>query len=528
MKQKTFPVEKSDLIALILTLGSLFLVSRIGILGGFNIGFSIGGILAFSIGFIYVFKKKADSKVFGVLLYMLTVALLLSFSLTNDNVIKFCTLVFLAFLSVFLLCSVSDNVSLKNGTYMSFINTATITVERVFEGLLITGKSYIEKITKNKSKNIVYIIIGVVISVVLLCIVLPLLSSSDIAFGSLVESIFKNGALLVVALIITLAMLPGIYSFMFSLRKQSREDSKKVKTIGKIPNVLFNIVLGAVSVVYCVYAVSQLAYITKAFAFLLPEDFTAAQFARSGFFQMGAISFINFALLAITAMLVKRTGKKIPVSTKSLLAFLCLFTMFYISTAIIKMLKYISLYGLTHLRVLTSVFMLMLAAIFFVMLLRVFIPKIKYAKAVVVICAMSLLCVSLVDTKTVIAEYNYTQYKQGKIQIDVEQIGSLGVSGIPTLVKLSEDEDKKVSDDAIRELMYVAEKVYTNAFDKEPDEEFTLKKDSFYQYNLSWLRAKKAIDEGVDMTMDYEAFNEYYYNEYLNEETTTEAYEEVF
>ena len=142
-----------------------------------------------------------------------------------------------------------------------------------------------------------YVIAGIAISIPLLCIVLPLLSSSDIAFASMVKSIFKNAGLLLLSLIIAVIIFPTVYSYNFSMKKQRAEETVNKKATGKLPNIIFNIVLGAVSFVYCAYAVSQLAYITKAFAFLLPEDFTAAEFARSGFFQMGVISFINFFLL---------------------------------------------------------------------------------------------------------------------------------------------------------------------------------------------------------------------------------------
>ncbi len=412
MKTKTFPVEKRDIICLFFTFISLLAISRVGVLGGFNIGYSITCGIAFTIGLIYSWKKASGSKLFSVVLYLLSMALIASFSLTNDVVIKVCTIVYLPFLCCFLICNASNNINLKNGTYKSFVTMALKTVDGALTKLEITFKSYIEKITKNKSKNTVYIIVGIIISIPLLCIVLPLLSSSDIAFGSMIKSIFKNAGLLVLSLIITVGVFPFVYSFLFSMRKQSLEEVTAKSGKNKIPNVLFNIVLGTVSVVYCAYAVSQLAYITKTFAFLLPEDFTAAQFARSGFFQMGAISFINFIILAFTAMFVKRNGKKIPASTKALLVFLSIFTIFYISTAIIKMLKYISLYGLTHLRVLTSVFMLMLAVIFIILLLRLFFSKIKYAKAVVIVCTLALLSVSAVDTKTVIAEYIISNTKK--------------------------------------------------------------------------------------------------------------------
>ena len=57
MKSKTFPVEKRDIISLALTFASMFILSRIGILGGFNIGFSVSCAVALTVGFVYAWKK---------------------------------------------------------------------------------------------------------------------------------------------------------------------------------------------------------------------------------------------------------------------------------------------------------------------------------------------------------------------------------------------------------------------------------------------------------------------------------------
>ena len=145
------------------------------------------------------------------------------------------------------------------------------------------------------------------------------------------------------------------------------------------------------------------------------------------------------------------------------------------------------------------------------------------------VCTISLLLVAAIDTKTVIAEYNYNQYKNGNIQIDVEQIGSLGVSGIPTLIKLTEDDDKKIADEAINELLYRCSSVYENAFDKEEtDEKLAITKGTFYEKNLSWIKARKVLDEFIkkNPSLDRETFDEYYYKNYLSIEEEELVYED--
>ena len=237
---------------------------------------------------------------------------------------------------------------------------------------------------------------------------------------------------------------------------------------------------------------------------------------------MGVIAFINFVILFLCATLVKKTeSKKIPISTKSLLIFLCLFTVFYISTAFVKMLKYISLYGLTRLRVLTSVFMLMLAVIFIIILLRLIFTRLKYIKAIILVCTITMISVSVVDINTVIANYNYDAYKSGKISnIDVEQIGSLGVSGLPVLVKLSEEKPLEENYDVICEIENNSYAIYNNGFYSIYDiEEIDLKQTNIFQKNYVLEQGRIALSKFVENNpnFDYEKFYEEYYEEEYDE-----------
>ena len=290
---------------------------------------------------------------------------------------------------------------------------------------------------------------------------------------------------------------------------------KNVKEIpDKVSKVILNTILSATALVYLAYLISQLAYITKAFAFLLPDNYSAAEFARSGFFQMGVIAFINFVILFLCATLVKKTeSKKIPDSTKSLLIFLCLFTVFYISTAFVKMMKYISLYGLTRLRVLTSIFMLMLAVIFIIILLRLIFTNLKYIKAIILVCTITMISVSVIDINTVIANYNYEAYKAGKISIDVEQIGSLGVSGLPVLVKLSEEKPLEENHDVICEIENNSYEIYNNGFYSIYNiEEIDLKQTNIFQKNYVLKQGKIALSKFVENNPDFD--HDKFYEEY--------------
>ena len=197
---------------------------------------------------------------------------------------------------------------------------------------------------------------------------------------------------------------------------------------------MINTVITVLSASYILYLISQLAYVSDAFAFLLPEDYSASRFAREGFFQMCVVAFINLLIITATSIIIKhRENGKVPVLTKCIHVFLCLFTEFYIVTAFLRMSKYISLYGLTRLRVFTSVFILCLALIFIITLIRVISEKFKYIKPLIIICVLTLIAVSSVDVDTFISKYNYEAYKEGKISLTMSDIKDLGAGQIPVL-----------------------------------------------------------------------------------------------
>lgn len=528
MIKKSYPILKTDFTALIFTVISIFITVRLGLFDGFNFGFTIGAYTIILTSFIYLASKECKDKIFSVLLLISTLVLSASYSITSDGLIKFLTFLYLVFLCSTLFVTLSANTTAQSGTYNFILNTVQKTFNGVIDNFSLPFRSAKESAKGGKSKNALYLLIGLGISFPILCIILPLLSTSDLAFGNLISNLFEDAFILIGAIIVTVIITPFIFAFLFSMEKKDLAE-KNVKEIpDKVSKVILNTILSATAVVYLAYLVSQLAYITKAFAFLLPENYSAAEFARSGFFQMGVIAFINFVILFLCATLVKKTeSKKIPASTKGLLIFLCIFTVFYISTAFVKMMKYISLYGLTRLRVLTSVFMLMLAVIFIIILLRLIFTKLKYIKAIILVCTITMISVSVIDINTVIANYNYDAYKAGKINIDVEQIGSLGVSGLPVLVKLSEEKPLEENYDVISEIHYNAYDIYDAGIYSTPAcTEENLVKTSIFEKNYVWKKGKEAVDEFVKKNPDFnfdEFENEYY--EYFDEKDYDE-YEE--
>jgi len=486
--------NKKDLISFLVTTVLLFLVSYIGIINSFNFGFTVSMFLFVTFAFFYLFEKKSKGKVFNLFLYISSLLFISSFSLNDDGLIKFITVIYLLLVLVISFTGVSGNITEKDSNYYWFLDSIFKPITKTFENVFSPFLSIRNSLKNNKLKQYSSVFLGIIVALPVLFIIIPLLSSSDIAFESVINKIFENTALIFIALIIDLVLTPVFYSLFFYLKKSpslEKENAEKYK--GKLAVSGINAFLISISFVYLFYLFTQLAYIVDAFKFVLPDDYTAAEFARSGFFQMAVIVFINFVILGLTAINVKRNDFKLPKSTKAILLFISAFTIFYISTAIFKMMKYISIYGLTRLRVLTSVFMIMLALIFVIIILKLLFNKIKYIKPIIIVCTLTLLSVSMVNINTVIAEYNYKNFKAGKIQIDVSQIDSLGVSGIPVLTKLVDESDKDISFMAKEALYYSAPYIYSSAFSLDSGDIYLIK-ENIFEYNKTWIEAKEALD----------------------------------
>lgn len=468
-QKPTVQLNKKDGVFFLIAFLSAFLISRFGFFGGMNLGFSIAAVFAFSTALGYTFYKGAKNKPCFFVIFVLTTALCVSFSFNDDALIKFCDVLFLIFLSFVTLGGLSGSQHNTDGGLMFAADALSVGVISTAKHVGLPLRSLRSAAKDGKHRALLNVLIGLLIALPLICVILPLLSSSDMAFEGLLKTVFTNLAAVLVSLLFAVLFTPFKYSYELGLAKgldRATDENRKAEKTGKIGPALINTVLAAVAVCYAVYLFSQLAYIAKAFAFLLPADYSTAEFARRGFFEMTVIAFINLVLIAVCGLSVEHREGKLPFTTKILLIFLNCFTLFFIISAFSRMAQYISLYGLTRLRVLTSVFMAMLFVIFVILLLRLFLKKLPYMKAIIIVCGLTLLSVSFCDVNTVIAKYNYNAYLNGKITVDtaeapsryledgsfktnlaldVDELGGLGKSALPELSELSGSKDPAVS-----------------------------------------------------------------------------------
>ncbi|MBO4733269.1 MAG: DUF4173 domain-containing protein [Clostridia bacterium] len=432
----------------------LIVLSICGVSAVFWNGLGLGYTLVFFVTTVFisaaVIKKNVKFSLSFWLCGILSLICAASFFVSSNTAVKVFTLLATSLSAMVFFTNISGKEYTPGDYYLAvyFFNT----VIKAAGSIPAIFKSFIVK-REGKSKTASHILIGAAAALPAVLIIVPLLANADEAFYTLVTKVFTGFYTLVQKVIIGVFLSVILLAVTFYLKySKDAYGSKELKV--SVNNASACTFLCVLCFVYLVYLFSQLAYFFSAFSSMLPKGykFTYAQYARRGFFELCAISVINLIVIFIAILFSKKKNGKITLAVKLPSAFIVLFTFIIIFTAISKMVMYIGAYGCTILRVCTSAFMIWIFAVFVCVLIRLFKKRFDILKAGLIFALIILAVLGLGNVNARIAEYNYSAYKSGKLEIDVKYMGELGYEGIPYLYELTKDEDTEKSDIAKEEL----------------------------------------------------------------------------
>jgi hypothetical protein len=148
----------------------------------------------------------------------------------------------------------------------------------------------------------------------------------------------------------------------------------------RIDNVISGIILGSVIFVYLLFCAVQFTYLFAGAG--LPDGVTYSEYAREGFAQTVAVCAINFVIFGIFLW----RGNRDKFIVTMLGALLALTGVMLVSGAI-RLNLYISAFGMTWLRLISAWFIIYLAAVLLLCVIRVLHKKMP----IIGICALLLL-----------------------------------------------------------------------------------------------------------------------------------------
>lgn len=344
--------------------------------------------------------------------------------------------------------------------------------------------------------------IGIAAGLPVAAIVISLLRKSDAAFEGLLSSFADSLGHIVLLCILGVALYFLMSGLLFGMSTGMDAPAGSAKEepahIRRVDTVITGTLLGILAGTYLVYLFSQLAYFFSAFSGILPAgyQYSTAEYARRGFFEMCAVAAINLAVLTLVLIFTKQRGGRFANSTRLLSLGVACFTLLLITTALSKMVLYIHTFGLTRLRLLTSCFMVVVFAAFVLLIIRLFARRFAYMRILLVFASVLSLCIGYVDIDSTVLAYNLRAYETGALEtLDVAAFAELGDAKIPYLIALAENRDADIRTQALRLL---AEEIEIRWQVSDEQGEFALQipqqqQQKFYQYNYTYNKAQQQL-----------------------------------
>ncbi len=464
----------------------------------------IGGLafilFLYVLTFIVLIIKKCPFKVTPIIFALSGILISFSLLITGNGFLHFFSYVYAIVVYCYFVYSSLGNAlerGFSNYILMDFFKATFIVpfyaIGHVFRAMF-SGK------IRKGGKFIGKLLLGLAVAVIPTAIVIALLSY-DSGFSKLLNDMFDWDFNIMSHLGSVILGVPvGMY--MFGLFVASTDQScKNVITkercnqvainMHKVPVITAFAAVVPLLFVYVVFFISQWDYYMSAFTGILPEDFTYADYAREGFFQLCAVAFINFIIILCVVLFVRRKEGKKSFFLSLLSIVFALFTLVLIGTAMSKLVMYIQYYGLTHKRIYAAWFMIVLAVIFIMIILYQFVSKMKVTAICtsLVIVLFAGLTLGNIDGK--IAEYNVNNYIDGKLSsVDIYELYDLGDAAIPAIVELTQywyEKDNRTNDETIlyREL---------NSHLNRKKQNIEKNKKNIWEISVPYLRAKRALE----------------------------------
>lgn len=429
---------------LMLPMGFLFMRYVLVYADGFvTTGFFL---LLFALGALYLRRSECRPKPAHILLGAILCAFSAVFSLTASALLHGLCFVFLIAGWVWWLHAVGGGTGFVTRYLPLDLGDALLV--QPFREYGSGPAAMSESVKKSESaKTVRTVLVGLLVTVPLTVIVGVLLASADQAvadiFGKIGDVISED----VVAILAEIGFgipvafwLFGAFRSGAARRENPMPDdethAQRLSVLRFLPNLGLYAGVTPICLLYLLYVCTQTNYFLSAFAGKLPEDMIYSDYARRGFFELCAIAVINLIVMLVMNGCAKHGGEKRPKALTGYVTALCLFTLFIIATALAKMVLYIDAYGLTRSRLYTSWFMVLLAVVFLVLIVRQFVRKFPTAAVLttVFIAMFGVLCFSRPDA--VIANYNLSRYANHTLnELDLHMLTELSDDALVVLAQ---------------------------------------------------------------------------------------------
>ncbi|NMM97624.1 DUF4153 domain-containing protein [Bifidobacterium olomucense] len=247
--------------------------------------------------------------------------------------------------------------------------------------------------------------IALLISLPMFCLLIPLLMQADEVFSYGVTHLFDHidFTQLLVHTAAVLIPAPFLFSLLASVETRTREPElhalREAETRKAFDPIITTTVLGLVLALYAVFCAVQFTFLFAGAG--LPDGYTYASYARQGFFQLLFVATLNLAGFGLVLTFAPRTKPLLTLQIGLVAA-----TGVMLVSATTRLGLYINTYGMTWLRWLSLTFILLLALVLTLALVRLFRERLPLLTISFVLLLVWWLGLGMTNPDWVIATWN--------------------------------------------------------------------------------------------------------------------------
>ncbi|WP_410583234.1 DUF4153 domain-containing protein [Amycolatopsis sp. lyj-108] len=295
--------------------------------------------------------------------------------------------------------------------------------------------------TKQEGRTRPRFLVPVLASAGLLLVFVPLLRGADAAFASVVDAVIPElnpgtfvrwGFLFVAA---AFAVTGACY--LLAAPPLPADDEAPRKRLAH--RLEWTLPLGVLVLLFTSFVVVRLVVLFGGTEYLLATSgLTAAEYARSGFWQLSAITVLTLVLVAAALRWAPKSSAADRVWQRGLLGALSVLSLVLVASALSRMWTYQQAYGFTVLRLLVEVCELWLGLIFLLVLVSLIPLRSAWLpRAAIGAAVAALLGLAVLDPERFIADRNIDRLAHGKT-LDTGYLSRFSADVVPSADRLPE------------------------------------------------------------------------------------------
>lgn len=447
----------------------------------------------------FFFKKKINKEVFWLLAPLIFFSAMV-FVRASETLIVFNIAASLSLLLIIVRVSFGEKV--KNFLIEDYIKVFFLPIKFIRPLSQTLSNLFLSLKVKNDQKVFLQIVKGILMAIPVLFVFLFLFSSADLIFQKYVSNLInidiepETISRFILILTAILAYI-GAYSYLF--RKQESQitvqQNSKNYNIGRVEN---SILLSSVNVLFFIFILIQLTYLFGGESNISVQGFTYAEYARRGFFELIAVAIISLLLLLFTEKYIAKKETGHAIGFKVLSTALVLQVILIMASAFIRLSLYEEAYGFTDQRLFSHAFIILLAAIFCLLLYKIYKNEKGniFAFRVFISIILFLAVMNFLNPDVFIARRNMERFAAtGKL--DTRYLGRLSSDAIPDTIKILDVSDENLKGSFAHGLYWRAQDINSSYFSK------------WQSLNILRARAKKILDAKMNEIEPYKDYQQH-------------------